>query len=650
MLFRSALLGIVWSLINTKYIDYNPINGDFQNYNPVRRLLSGQIPFKDFSVYLGCGQLYLEAFLLSIIGNTFKNSLCSMYFLSVFCFWISIMVVVFLVTKSKFFAILSANILIFFNIARPAFFVNNMVAELWEGFNAGIIPGNSARLIRAFVTILLAWIILLRIKKVYYKKNKIEEVTFFIAFISGIMLLWSNDYGVVTSFSMGFVYLVIIFKCFWKDWKLILKQVGIYIPSYLVGMIISILFVTKFHIKDWFLFMFGVGKYQQWYYETQIPFKTYYIYEINSSILSILSLFLALYYLFRIIKEKTFRFNIDNFIQNGLLAYLFLTVFLGTNFYHLLSGGVSEELLQVVLAGYGIGILTKQITKINRKTVSKILMVVNLFMIVYSISNLYYFIMQNNITYGYQYIGGKIDAYLNDSKAESLKTVQEKLNGKAVFSTYASAVEAYMDFFQPTKYDYIIHVLGDRARKEYIDIFIQGNYDYVATIREDYTPWEYWIRNANWFFYRELYAEYIPDFSTDYQLYWKKGNVSIYKEMPVIEVEKIEDKIKIVLKYKEAIDAVADVRLVYNTEYKFPFYQTGAFKKMIHVDSVSQKNILQSTEKIYADFFIPEEADPYYIPITIIDGYGEVILDGVPLNQVKINITDVVVKNIFFIK
>ena len=37
---------------------YEIMNGDFQNYNPVRHLLAGQTPYKDFTVYLGAGELY----------------------------------------------------------------------------------------------------------------------------------------------------------------------------------------------------------------------------------------------------------------------------------------------------------------------------------------------------------------------------------------------------------------------------------------------------------------------------------------------------------------------------------------------------------------------------------------------------------------
>jgi len=35
--------------------DYSTVNGDFQNYNIIRRILDGQIPYTEFTNYLGMG-------------------------------------------------------------------------------------------------------------------------------------------------------------------------------------------------------------------------------------------------------------------------------------------------------------------------------------------------------------------------------------------------------------------------------------------------------------------------------------------------------------------------------------------------------------------------------------------------------------------
>ena len=51
---------------------FNPINGDYQTYNGIRRLLSGQIPFKGFYYYLGFGPLYITSILTALSWREFS--------------------------------------------------------------------------------------------------------------------------------------------------------------------------------------------------------------------------------------------------------------------------------------------------------------------------------------------------------------------------------------------------------------------------------------------------------------------------------------------------------------------------------------------------------------------------------------------------
>lgn len=45
-------------LSTSHYLEFSLINGTFQNYNPIRRYLARQIPYRDFQDYLGLGHLY----------------------------------------------------------------------------------------------------------------------------------------------------------------------------------------------------------------------------------------------------------------------------------------------------------------------------------------------------------------------------------------------------------------------------------------------------------------------------------------------------------------------------------------------------------------------------------------------------------------
>lgn len=63
-------------------IDFSPVNGTFQNYNVVRRLLDGQIPFRDFNVYLGVGHLYLGSLITLIFGGNYAGSVMAFGFIT----------------------------------------------------------------------------------------------------------------------------------------------------------------------------------------------------------------------------------------------------------------------------------------------------------------------------------------------------------------------------------------------------------------------------------------------------------------------------------------------------------------------------------------------------------------------------------------
>lgn len=97
------------------------------------------------------------------------------------------------------------------------------------------------------------------------------------------------------------------------------------------------------------------------------------------------------------------------------------------------------------------------------------------------------------------------------TNGESLSATAAMLEGEPYFSTYASALETIHGVYQPTGTDYIIHVLGEEQRQDYLEQFVQGEYPWAVTIQRYYngSVWEWWVQRANWYFYRELYANYV---------------------------------------------------------------------------------------------------------------------------------------------
>ena len=118
------------------------------------------------------------------------------------------------------------------------------------------------------------------------------------------------------------------------------------------------------------------------------------------------------------------------------------------------------------------------------------------------------------------------DGWIGD-QAEKLATEKELTAGKRLFGTYSSALEAMTGQLQPTGTDYIIHALGDRQRLAYLQTFQQGEFlTIVVTPSPKVAPPERWSRNANWWFYRELYRYWQPVANTfqsgGMHLFWER--------------------------------------------------------------------------------------------------------------------------------
>ena len=67
------------------YANFYPINGSFQNYNPVRRLISGQIPYRDFQDYLGLGHLYIGSIVTLLIFFVLRKFEITFIFCDIIC-------------------------------------------------------------------------------------------------------------------------------------------------------------------------------------------------------------------------------------------------------------------------------------------------------------------------------------------------------------------------------------------------------------------------------------------------------------------------------------------------------------------------------------------------------------------------------------
>ena len=651
LIFLIFILAIIVGVNRINTSNFIPINGDFQNYNPVRRFLNGEIPFKDFAVYLGCGHLILLSIIQIIVGNNFTASLFVTNMMTMLIFELTVFTISFFILKNKKQALYMAVIFGIINILRPYVLESNLSPEFISALDFGIQPGVSARMIRVAIIPIIA--ILTYLGNIYLENSKKEYIInykdlikkIYLAVIAGGAILWSNDGGIATYISISFVYFLWLVKKYKKDIKSIIKYTFMYIGVSILSFIILAMFITRGNIGAWFEFNLGVSSYQRWYYGSNINEKSNIsLLDIDLSILNVVMIGIAFYYIYKLFKAK----EKNDIINYGLLTFLVITSILSAYLYQLLSGGISKNMLVLVLLVIVCTYIVKLvINMLKEKRYLKYLKTVTIIVAIGVILNnswLHFYNIKHrdpNAIY-IEELGGYFTEY-----GDSIKLAMEKIGNQKIFSTYASAVEVATGQFQPNGIDYIIHCLGDKQREEYMNVFRQGDFKYVCTVDRDFNNYRYWTKNANWFFYRELYKDYKPTFVTEYNLFFEKkdikSNIEVNAQIDTIK----QDDHTYILQIQtddESFNGMVDVKVSYNSNFKRNFFRTLDINRYVFVEDTTGHELANGGN---SDFFIPNESDGYFIPITILDGKGEVKITTYPERNTELEINSAEILDFF---
>lgn len=327
--------------------DFNPLNGDFQNYNAFRRLLDGQVPYKDFANYLGVG-IFITNIPLLFFMNNFTASLFITNFTTCFIFSVSVTTLFFVCTKNKTISCILGAISPFIcdMISR-----NPALGELYE-FSKLYTPGNSMRMHRAFLPFLLV-IVFIIFKKLYFMRYgkeinifllvKSKKSIAFIGFVIGLFITWSNDFG-FASFASSVIIMAILIGC--SNKRVNLKyfiELIIFTLVAICGFFLSMLIVSGGNIVSFINFTLGVADYQFWYYGNKLG-KMVFIADIfiNKIYISYIILFIVITIIFiiEILKNSVNCFDI-------LLYYIELTTFFAIIIYIYGSGRYEFEAFEL---------------------------------------------------------------------------------------------------------------------------------------------------------------------------------------------------------------------------------------------------------------------------------------------------------------
>ena len=677
-LFFAVLAGLALTRGMTRaFVNrYEIMDGDFQNYNPVRRLLAGQVPYADFTVYLGAGELYGVGGLLLVLGNRFGRSMLAANALTWFFFELLAFAAACCALGSarRARALTLAVCAVCFALVQGLFGLGSLpgagAVSTLLGYAAA--NGNSARMIRAGslpLALLLAGAGLRR----WYARRPDAGWTprlgkapaggaekagwpapvWLIPVLAGALVPWSNDMGAALYLALSLAFGLLLVRQYKTDWLQLAGQVGRYVLVSLAALGASVTLVSWGHPLAWLRQTRGAGSYQAWYYGSAEATKLTWLSGLRLDAAFWLCLALAVgagVWLFAAGSRR------DALSAAGCLV-LTLGMALWNLLYCLLSaspvgpaGGAQALLVVLAPALVCRGALALRGRRGAQGRAAKPLAgplcgVLAAAVLAVGLAG-QIAARQAGRGADYTYVPA-LGGWLGD-QAKALETEQSIAAGKTVWSTYGSALEAMTGRFQPSGTDYIIHVLGDRQRLAYLQQFQAGGYDLVETPSWKVSSFERWSRNANWWFYRELYRYWAPVGSTfacgGMHLFWRQTGADGALDASAAAAVTAESGAAVTLTVTAApgFDGVADVALRYTFAAAPGYRLRGGVGSFLRAEAVTEKQLCEAAgrESENCDWFLPTDRGAYDIPVTLHDGVGVVRLTALPGDAAGVTVQD----------
>ena len=439
-------------------IDFNPINGTYQNFNPIRRLLSGQIPMRDFQDYLGMGHLYLGAFMTVLFGGNYHASLYAFDLLAMLSTLLIFLVIGYCVLRDRTFVVTTTGVVFVILITELLSFCEKipLLGGVIRILMGGMKTGNSARHIRGMIMPIVLALLLLALARKAKVPAKIARwlPPIGVGLIAGFAFVWSNDYGiscwVCLTLMTGWVSLS-------RSRKLgtAIVDVLVELAASLVSLFVFVGLSTQGNIMQWIQSTFGIGGYQRWYYNSG---KAYYLFDLEYSLLQAA---VCIAYMVALFRDRGSR---EAMIRYGIPALANMICYCAANEYRLLSG---NSLIEVARIALFVTLLFEVVRLFSGMKKMRTFMAV--VFLVGGLSWIGFAAIKGapNVDGVYMEKFGGIMTELGDD----ILATEAFLNGEEFWSTYASAQEVQQGTFQPSGTDYIIHVMGDRQREEYLNKF-----------------------------------------------------------------------------------------------------------------------------------------------------------------------------------
>ncbi len=502
-------------------LDYKPYNGVFQTFNLVRRILLGELPGRDFNPYIGLGPTYLSTSLTYLLGGNFAALQFSIHLITLTLHAIALLLLYFLSGFSLKQSIIASSVMVI---------ILSFITKQFSLINEVAGPGTSNLNLRSALPFLTSLILLYFFR---FFANRLTILCLLVGCLIGVQPLWSNDYGLPSTLSLIIIFIIYLTKQ--KAKNILFKILVIFISALttfeLVGNIL-----TGANLTHWLESNFsGVANDQFWYF---LWFKyNNKIFDLNQLFFNPLFCFYFLIFVTAVFIIAFDIFYSKSYLKHLILLYISITVFMA-GILSSVGGTVSFRyyLLGIITSFFIVPLSISLLLTKKNYTFLKIEYVTPSFflflLIFYSVAplihmtnySIFLFLNQQNF-FRVEELGGWLPNIWKDSIQTARKIKEElktELPKQKMLSTYSSGMDVIIGAINPTNIDYIIHALGDKARKQYLSNFKTFQPQYITTLREDYSSWETWNRRVNWWFYREILKNYQLVNSTFYNLIWQR--------------------------------------------------------------------------------------------------------------------------------
>jgi len=538
----TAIVGVIagsWALARYRMtvVNFCPMNGDFQTFNPIRRALAGEVVGRDFDVYLGLGPNALVGAATAAAGGDFAASLFASTLLHALAAFTAPLILARL-------AGLSWSIAAAFGLAAAAAvpdwslfhpdpgeaitgwlpYWRRVLSSLGE-------PCNSMIGLRCFGVIAAAPAVAALSKRLPGRRTVAG-----LGVVGGLLAVWSNDYGLAALASLTAVIGLVG-----------LGQIGLWATLQTLALMLivsgcvalaAVSVATAAHPFAWFDYNFrNVARDQFWYFLpadskivslTEIPHGRGVLIGVGTAV---------------ILAGAVVR------TANPAAASLLFVVLANLLAAELSAvGGWPDDRYffplyrTLLIAGPLAAVLAlwpalRPLLRGPLRWRACWLAAVTLAVVVASVAytrgafRRCRALCRSHLANGHYTaapeLGGRIDVvyskmlamgrFLRDDMDAARRPPRERIH-----STYTSALDVVAGAAPSVRSDYMIHAIGPGRRAEYLADFCRVAPPVVTTIRPEFSTFEFWLRHVNWDFYRELIRHYDPVDRTFYNIVWRR--------------------------------------------------------------------------------------------------------------------------------